>query len=141
MYKRQTLGLPLAGAYPGYHQRLRRQADRLLASLSRAQGMAAQVRNVLAQRLGGHDTAIADVAAALNLSARTLQRRLRQEEVSFAGLRDEVRHDYARKALLAAGCEMEQLAADLGFSDVANFYHAFKRWEGCAPGEYRRRHR
>ncbi|KAF0810305.1 AraC family transcriptional regulator [Alcanivorax sp. S71-1-4] len=137
----QTLNLPLAGAYPDYHQRLRRQADRLLASLSRAQGMAMQVRNVLAQRLGGDDTAIADVAAALNLSARTLQRRLRQENVSFAGLRDAVRHDYARHALLADDCDMEQLATDLGFSDIANFYHAFKRWEGCAPGEYRRRHR
>jgi AraC-like DNA-binding protein len=27
---------------------------------------------------------------------------------------------------------------ELGFSDTANFYHAFKRWQGCAPGQYRK---
>lgn len=137
----ETLSRPFSGAYPQYNARLRRQADRLLASLSRAQGMTAQVTSLLKERLGSAETAMADVAAALNLSVRTLQRRLRQERTSFAALRDQLRHEQACKALRGERCDMERLAAELGFSDTANFYHAFKRWEGCAPGEYRRRHR
>lgn len=141
VFAEETLMRPFSGAYPLYNERLRRQADRLLAGLSRAQGTAEQVQQVLRQRLGQGDVAIVDVAQALNLSVRTLQRRLRQDHTSFAELRDKVRHGYARAALRAEICDMEQLVAELGFSDIANFYHAFKRWEGCAPGEYRRRQR
>lgn len=141
VFAEKTLTQPFSGAYPLYNERLRRQADRLLAGLSRAQGIADQVQHVLRQRLGQGDAAIADIAQALNLSVRTLQRRLRHDHTSFAELRDQVRHSYARRALAADHYDMEQLAGELGFSDTANFYHAFKRWEGCAPGEYRRRQR
>ena len=42
------------------------------------------------------------------------------------------------KALRQHRCDMQSLATELGFSDTANFYHAFKRWQGCAPGQYRK---
>ncbi len=44
----------------------------------------------------------------------------------------------ACKALRPHRCDMQSLATELGFSDTANFYHAFKRWQGCAPGQYRK---
>lgn len=133
-----TLDKPLPTAYPKYHERLRRLADQQLAQLGRARGVAGQVVALVEERLGGGATSIEEVAGALNLTPRTLQRRLRQEGVRFAGLRDQVRHQHACRALQARQCDIEQLALALGFSDTANFYHAFKRWEGCAPGEYRR---
>ena len=136
---RAGLDVPLPTAYPRYNQRLCRVADQQLARLSRAQGLSAQVESLLEARMGQPDTRIESIASSLNLSARTLQRRLRREGVTFAGLRDLVRHRYACAALAEETCDMEQLALRLGFSDTANFYHAFRRWEGCAPGGYRRR--
>ncbi|WP_111657137.1 AraC family transcriptional regulator [Isoalcanivorax indicus] len=136
---REGMDVALPTAYPRYNQRLRRVADQQLARLSRAQGLAGQVQGLLEARLGQPDSHVEAIASSLNLSARTLQRRLRREGVTFAELRDQVRHRYARAALAEPDCDMEQLACSLGFSDTANFYHAFKRWEGCAPGAYRRR--
>ena len=136
---REGMDVALPTAYPRYNQRLRRVADQQLARLSRAQGLAGQVQGLLEARLGQPDSHVEAIASCLNLSARTLQRRLRREGVTFAGLRDQVRHRHACDALAEPDCDMEQLASSLGFSDTANFYHAFKRWEGCAPGAYRRR--
>lgn len=137
----EKLSEPLPTAYPRYQERLRDIAEAQLQRLSRARGVAGQVLLSLEERLGKTPSRIEDVAAAMNLTARTLQRRLRAEGVSFASLRDQVRHQRAREALLGDRCDMHELALSLGFSDTANFYHAFRRWEGCAPGAWRKQHR
>jgi AraC-like DNA-binding protein len=46
--------------------------------------------------------------------------------------------EYACRRLRRGDCDMPELARRLGFSDIANFYHAFRRWTGCAPGAYRK---
>lgn len=135
------LATPLTSAYPQYHARLRALADETLVRIARAQGVIGQVTSLLERRLGGDDTSIESVASCLNMTARTLQRRLAQEGTTFAHLRDELRHQRACRMLGEPGVDMSTIAEQLGFSDTANFYHAFKRWEGCAPGEYRRSHR
>lgn len=132
---------PLPTAYPRYHERLRQLADERLASLGRGHGVAGRVIALLEERMGQQSVGIEAIAGALNMTARTLQRRLRREQASFASLRDRVRHEAARGRLAAEHCDMEELAQALGFSDTANFYHAFRRWEGCPPGVYRRRTR
>jgi len=135
------LDSPLPSAYPKYHQRLRTLADETLISIARAQGATGQVLSILEQRLGEDETTIEAVSACLNMTPRTLQRRLAQEQTTFAHLRDDVRHQRACRMLGDQRFDMGYIAEQLGFSDTANFYHAFKRWEGCAPGEYRRSHR
>ncbi len=133
------LGQTLPGASAHRRARLEGAAGRLLLDLSRAGGVAGQVLDRLRGGLGQGGLTVERVAADLNMTARTLQRRLRDEGVQFARLRDQVRMEYACRRLREAGCDMQDLALYLGFSDTANFYHAFKRWKGCAPGEYRRR--
>lgn len=133
------LSEPLPGAFPKYRLRLEHRAEQLLGSLHRAGGIAGQVLAQLRGSLGLGALSVERTAAHLNMTARTLQRRLRDEGVQFAQLRDQVRMEYACGQLGDGGCDMQALALHLGFSDIANFYHAFKRWKGCAPGEYRRR--
>lgn len=133
------LAQPLPGAFPKYRLRLEQVAARSLGSLTRAGGITGQVLTHLHQGLGRTALTVEGTAGRMHMTARTLQRRLRDEGVQFAQLRDRVRMEYACGQLSAARCDMQELAAHLGFSDIANFYHAFKRWKGCAPGEYRRR--
>ncbi|MFP1682886.1 helix-turn-helix domain-containing protein [Alloalcanivorax sp. C16-1] len=135
------LGQPLPGARPAYRRRLEYRAERLLLQRQREGGVVARVRERLSAGLGLSQGALTveRVAADLGMTPRTLQRRLREEGVQFARLRDQVRMRCACQRLLESGCDMQALALYLGFSDTANFYHAFKRWKGCAPGEYRRR--
>lgn len=135
-----VLEKPLVSAYPEYHQRLRQTADETLLQLARVQGMTGQILHIIERRLGEDKTSIEAIAASLGMTPRTLQRRLADEDATFAHLRDQVRHQRACVMLGSHKVEMSKIAEQLGFSDTANFYHAFKRWEGCAPGAYRRTH-
>jgi len=73
----------------------------------------------------------------LGRSSRTLRRKLEAEGSSYSGLLTDVRHalavDYLNSTLLG----INDIAAALGFSDAASFRHAFKRWTGKTPNEYR----
>lgn len=80
-----------------------------------------------------------DVAAALSMTDRTLQRRLQAEDTSFQKLLDETRRELGRKYLLDGRYSLGEVAHMLGFADRSNFFRASRRWFGCAPGQYRER--
>ena len=78
------------------------------------------------------------VADALHMSSRTLQRRMEQEGSQFSEIVDGVRAAFARRAIRDGGLAIGEIAARLGFADVATFGRAFKRWTGHSPGVFRR---
>ena len=78
-----------------------------------------------------------DIAKSLNMSARSLRRKLREEDTSFRKLVDELRREIAIKYLRDTDLTVEDIAEALGFSDGANFRHAFRRWTKASPHEFR----
>jgi AraC-like DNA-binding protein len=78
------------------------------------------------------------VAAALHMSARTLQRRLGELGTQFSEVLDGVRADEAKRALTTTAAPLAEIAWNLGFADLASFSRAFKRWTGQPPGTHRR---
>lgn len=80
----------------------------------------------------------AQVAASLGMSPSTLKRRLDAENTTFRQVRDALLRERAIVRLLDPSLSISQIAVDLGYGDPANFCHAFKRWTGQAPGEFRR---
>jgi len=88
-------------------------------------------------RTPGQFPDIETVAAQMAISSRTLRRRLLAEGSSFQQLLDEVRHQLALDYLRRTRMSTEDIAAALGFSDAANFRHAFKRWSGLSPAAWR----
>lgn len=99
-------------------------------------GTAARVAALLL-RTPGRFPDIETVATQMAISSRTLRRRLLAEGRSFQQLLDEVRHRLALDYLRRTRMSTEDVAAALGFSDAANFRHAFKRWTGRSPGAWR----
>jgi AraC-like DNA-binding protein len=85
---------------------------------------------------GGADIEL--VARAMHMSERTLQRRLEQEGTNFSDVLDRVRLEVAQRRLGDPTASLAEVAADLGFSDLATFSRAFKRWTGEPPGQWRR---
>jgi AraC-like DNA-binding protein len=75
----------------------------------------------------------------MNLSERSLRRRLAGESTSYRQILDQVRETLARAYLSDTDLRVEDIAERLGYSDAANFSHAFRRWTGTAPGRYRSR--
>ena len=77
------------------------------------------------------------IAAAMHVSNRTLQRRLRNEGTSFIDLLQDARLALAKKYLAQPQRSIIEIAYLLGFSEPSTFSRAFKRWTGSAPAEFR----
>lgn len=80
-----------------------------------------------------------DMAQRLNLSVRTLHRRLSAAQVSYQQLVDDARKARAAHLLGAGRQGIDAIAAELGFCNPASFVRAYRRWYGMTPGASRRR--
>lgn len=79
------------------------------------------------------------VAHALNMSVRTLQRRLDAEGSSFQALLDATRVALAERWLREGRMSIQQIADALGFANPSAFTRAFRRWRGQSPEQFRNR--
>ncbi len=103
-----------------------------LREIDEASGTSGRVRTALLRgRLLPHS--IDAVADELGTSVRTLRRRLAAEGSSFREIHDDLRRDLALRLLQKKGTTVEEVAFALGFSDAANFRHAFRRWTNRSP--------
>jgi AraC-like DNA-binding protein len=114
--------------------------DDFLNDLSLRSGAAGKVRDILLRNLAGRKT-LSDAAQMLGTTSRTLSRQLRDQGTSFRTLSDQLRSQAAMKYLRETTMTNEHIASALGFVDEANFRHAFQRWTGKTPSEYRRARR
>ncbi len=108
------------------------------ARLPEAYGVPGRVVEVLQRRIGNSPLSIDHIADEMNLSKRTLQRRLQQQEISFAQLRDQVRFHHSINYLVENVMSIDSISASLDFSDRTSFTNAFKRWTGLSPSTFRK---
>ncbi|WP_219094673.1 AraC family transcriptional regulator [Pseudomonas sp. UMAB-40] len=77
------------------------------------------------------------LALQMNCSARTLRRHLKDLGCSYQELLDELRFEQAKSMLCEDQLPIHRIAEALGFSETASFRHAFVRWSGVAPSQFR----
>jgi AraC-like DNA-binding protein len=144
----KTAGLdrPLSLADPAAVKLAREQCDRLARSLGLDGRVAGRVRRVLASRRDDFGTRRASVfrsldeaAKELGMSARTLRRRLAEEDLTFAALLNDERKEAAMAMLRSRTLSIDDIAAKLGYSNAANFTRAFRQWTTMTPTSYRRK--
>ncbi|MCP2251286.1 AraC-type DNA-binding protein [Prauserella aidingensis] len=114
-----------------------RQCREVLDAQRRGTGVVTRVRRALADT--GPGAGMTRIAAALSMTERTLRRRLAAEGVNYRDLVDEVRRGQAEELLADETLTVEQIAHRLGYSEPSSFLHAFARWHGMPPREFRRR--
>jgi AraC-like DNA-binding protein len=100
-----------------------------------------RVRIAIQQRLTGRRPTIEDIADALHISSRTLQRRLQDDGSSFQRVLEEARHQLARHYLNNSVLELNEAAYLLGYEDGNSFVRAFRTWEGVPPARWREQQR
>jgi len=100
-----------------------------------------QVKSLMRSRLAGEPPTAQDIARELNISTRTLQRRLTDEGVSFQHLLETVRSEMAKQYLAQSALELNEIAFLLGYRVASSFHRAFNTWEGCSPGQWRAAHK
>jgi AraC-like DNA-binding protein len=86
----------------------------------------------------GQPLTLPAVAVALNMSVRTLQRRLDDEGVSFRALVQTTKMEIAKDQLKRNGASICAVATRLGYTDRSSFDLAFRRWTGNSPCHYRK---
>ncbi len=132
-----SLDEPLPQASPlALHDALRQceQAERLLGQ--RTDEVAERVRRELVLQGDGYPSLEA-VAERLNMSTRTLRRRLQEQGVGFMDLLHAARRRDALSLLERQSLEVAQVAQMLGYADPANFTRAFRLWTGLTPSAWR----
>jgi AraC-like DNA-binding protein len=100
-----------------------------------------RVRLAIQQQLTGRRPTIDDIADALHISIRTLQRRLQDEGFSFQRVLEEARRQLARHYLNNSVLELNEAAYLLGYEDSNSFVRAFRTWEGVPPARWREEQR
>jgi AraC-like DNA-binding protein len=100
-----------------------------------------RIRVAIQQKLTGQRPTIEDIADALHISSRTLQRRLQDEGSSFQRVLEEARHQLARHYLTNSVLELNEAAYLLGYNDANSFVRAFRTWEGVPPARWREQQR
>lgn len=127
---------------PGHNPLVARQALALCSQQLTRDGVAngeivASVERLLRGRLREHPR-VDDVARSLNLSERSLRRKLAESGRVFREIHDRVRAERALELLQAGALSVAEIGGELGFSDPREFRRAFKRWTGMPPQAARR---
>jgi AraC-like DNA-binding protein len=128
---------------PYYHPELWRQAQVTLSQGLKDQSETVDTpyRQHIAALLRSSEPPLpdlGDVAFDLNVSQRTLNRRLQAENTSFRQLKSQALARWAKQYLRETEHSVEAIAEELGYNDTANFRRAFRKSEGCSPIEYRK---
>ncbi|MDP1937947.1 MAG: helix-turn-helix transcriptional regulator [Hylemonella sp.] len=112
---------------------LQQRLDQLKSKAS----LAERVRACLLERLPAGGANMAQVAARLLMSQRSLQRRPSDEDQSFQGILRQVRMELAAHYLDNMELSVAQIAYLLGFEDPSSFSRAYREWTGLSPDQAR----
>ena len=126
--------LPLADAVT--HQAMAERCRKQNLEFTGRQAWLGRIRQLLTSQLGAAP-GIEGLAAQMNCSPRTLRRHLHDMGCSYQELLDELRFERAKQWLAADELPIYRIAEQLGFSETASFRHAFVRWSGVAPSQFR----
>jgi len=97
------------------------------------------LHKAIRRQLPAGSCSIDSIAGDMNVSRRTLQRRLKDRDTNFQQLLQRVKSNLARKYLDDKSLSIIEIALLLGYGDPSSFSAAFKSWSGFTPTEYRRR--
>jgi AraC-like DNA-binding protein len=108
-------------------------------AVSRLRATGSMTERVI-QEIVFRDAGVPDLdslAGRLAMSPRTLRRRLREEGMSYRDIVARLQLDESVRLLQTTTLSVADIAHQVGFNDLPNFYRAFRRWTGTAPGAYR----
>lgn len=96
-----------------------------------------KLKRLIIQHLPDGEVTIDQLAAKMNISRRTLQRRLSERDTSFKAILQQERSRMALKYLADERLGITEIAFLLGYADQGSFSSAFKGWQGLSPRDYR----
>jgi AraC-like DNA-binding protein len=134
VFSKAALRHPLPGAEPEKRARILRT----LEGRKRTIGPARRVRHAMRRHFALGDASLDSVSETLGVHPRTLERKLRSAGTNFEAERDNVRYSVARELLEITDLQISDIAAALAYRSHTSFTHAFRRWSGMSPMQWRK---
>ena len=134
----RVMDLPILSGDHHLLQILMAHADHLLQARRSVSGLQSMVVDQLVDQLPSGESRAAAVAERLNMSPRSFTRHLAEEGTSFGEILERVRQRLASRYLADDRMSLQQIAWQLGYSELAAFTHAYKRWTGTTPRRARK---
>jgi AraC-like DNA-binding protein len=96
-----------------------------------------QIKRIVGNDLSHEFPSVVVMAEQLNMSVRTLRRRLKDLDTTYQQFKDQLRQEHACRWLNQPELKINAVSALLGFDEPSAFHRSFKKWTGMTPGEYR----
>jgi AraC-like DNA-binding protein len=136
VFSSDLLDGPLPQSDPESSRHFQQQCQLLIAQLTTQGHFVDDVRMLILSRPGFFPD-IDYVSEKLAMSTRTLRRRLKEEDSTYRQIMDEIRFGLAREYLAKTRLPMDEISVLLGYTEMGNFSHAFRRWSGQSPRSWR----
>jgi AraC-like DNA-binding protein len=136
VWQSSLLDVPLPRSDAMLHKLYAGRRERSVPCSVASKQLDQQILAILGRR-GNANLSLAQVAAELVMSPRTLQRRLKDQDISLRALRDETRMNEACRLLSCSDIRVSEISEQLGYVEVASFSNAFRRWTGETPSQFR----
>lgn len=108
-----------------------------LSEMETDDSFSSKVRSALTELLPAGKASIEDVAMALGMSKRSLQRKLKEEDTTFQKQLNHTRELLAKNYIQNTQLSSEDIAYLLGYQDINSFFRAFSLWTGKSVTMYR----
>ena len=141
IYAAETTRLPVKGADSKLLQILEVACQKLLGPSPGTGDLVREVRQLIIERLPKGAASIDAIAGELNMSSKTLERRLADRGQSFSALLDGTRFNAVKHYLEETDMRLSQVAYLAGYTEPAALVRAFRRWTGDTPMRFRERPR
>ncbi len=141
-FSENYLQLPLIHTEDSLRTFLRNAPYHLLASAEEDDSsILAQMKRIIGNDFSRDFPSVVEMASNLNMSVRTLRRRLKDIGTTYQHFKDGLRRDAACSYLNRPELKINAVSALLGFDEPSAFHRSFKKWTGITPGEYRSQNR
>ncbi|AZC18413.1 MULTISPECIES: AraC family transcriptional regulator [Pseudomonas] len=132
-----TLRLPGTHANERLYRALEPYLEREREARSLDDQLLAQITRMVAAALSSGNLSLPQISQQLGLNRRTLQRRLKEQQIEFSSLIEEVRRELALSYMQSSDYSVTEISLLVGYSESSSFTRAFRRWTGQSPQQYR----
>jgi AraC-like DNA-binding protein len=122
---------------PNLYNVLKTLADRQLRELDANAPLSQRIHDLVVHHFTEVEPNMEMIGRHLDMSARTLRRKLAMEGRGFAEIVEHAMGELARNVVSEPNTTIQEAAFRLGFADVTSFHRAFKRWTGRTPKQFR----
>ncbi len=133
----QTLQMPAARGNERLYKALEPYLERERQERTVSGELLSQVTRMIAAEMSSGAPSLDDICEQLNLSRRTLQRRLKDHGIEYSSLVEDVRRELALAYIKDSDYSMTEISLLVGYSESGSFTRAFRRWTGRSPQQFR----